>query len=258
MSHTLLIERSLHSARIVLNRPDVCNAFDDAVIAELTQAFQTLGDDDNMRAIVLAASGPVFCAGADLHWMQQMAGYTKAENLADAARLAHMLHTIATCPKPVVAQVQGDCLGGGIGLVAACDIALAADSARFCFSEVRLGLIPATISPYVIRAIGARAAQRYFLTAERFSAQAAQRIGLLHEVVSAEALDASVDVIVHHLLANGPQAVRQAKQLVRDVDGRALDDALIDDTIDRIAAIRISDEGREGIAACLEKRPPKW
>jgi methylglutaconyl-CoA hydratase len=186
---TLELQRDGHLATVILNRPEVRNAFNETTIAEITQAFRALGQDDSVRAIVLAARGPAFCAGADLNWMKKMADYTPDENRADAAQLAEMLRRIYECPKPVVAKVQGDCYAGGMGLVAACDIAVSVDEANFCLSEVKLGLIPATISPYVIKAMGENAARRYFLTAERFSAVEAKRIGFVHEVVAAAALD---------------------------------------------------------------------
>jgi methylglutaconyl-CoA hydratase len=255
---TLEIVRQAQSATVVLNRPDVRNAFNEVTIAEITQAFRELGADAGVRAIVLAANGPAFCAGADLNWMKKMAGYTRDENRADAAQLAEMLRTIYRCPKPVIAKVQGDCYAGGMGLVAACDITLAADSANFCLSEVKLGLVPATISPYVIKAIGENAARRYFITAERFSAQEALRIGFVHTVVQADALDAATADIVKALSANSPNAVKEAKRLVQDVAGMPLTDALIADTAERIADIRSSEEGKEGVRSFLEKRKPGW
>ncbi len=255
---TLDIERQDSVARIILNRPDVRNAFNETVIAEITHVFQVLGSDGSIRAIVLAARGATFCAGADLNWMQKMAGYTHEENRADAGQLAEMLRTIYFCPKPVVAKVQGDCYGGGMGLVAACDIAVAVEDAHFCLSEVKLGLIPATISPYVVKAMGENAARRYFLTAERFSAAEALRIGFVHAAVKADALDATVDDIVKALVTASPNAVKEAKRLVQDVAGAPLTDALIADTAERIAVIRASDEGREGVRAFLEKRKPGW
>ena len=254
------IDITMHQrvATVTLDRPAVRNAFNEATIAELTLAFDELGRDDDVRAIVLAANGSAFCAGADLHWMKQMASYSDAESLADATRLAAMLRTIYLCPKPVVAKVQGDCYAGGMGLVAVCDVAVAADGANFCLSEVKLGLTPATISPYVIKAMGEAAARRYFLTAERFSAREAHRIGLVHEVVAPGALDQTVGAILKALVANSPNAVRQAKVLVREMAGRPLDGALLADSAQRIAAIRTSTEGREGVAAFLDKRPPSW
>ncbi|MBK4738292.1 enoyl-CoA hydratase/isomerase family protein [Noviherbaspirillum pedocola] len=241
-----------------LNRPEVRNAFNEAAIAEITEVFEKLDATQDVRAVVLAAHGVSFCAGADLNWMRKMAGYSREENLADAAQLARMLKTIHRCRRPVVARVQGDCYAGGMGLAAACDIVVAAEGVNFCLSEVRLGLIPATISPYVIRAIGESAARRYFLTAERIPAQEAYRIGLAHEVVPADRLDATVGGILKSLLAASPNAVSEAKRLVRDVAGAKLDDALIDDTVTRIADIRASQEGREGVQSFLEKRRPNW
>jgi methylglutaconyl-CoA hydratase len=206
----------------------------------------------------LAARGPAFCAGADLNWMKKMAGYTHAENLSDAAQLADMLRVIYQCPKPVVARIQGDCYAGGMGLAAVCDIVLAADSAHFCLSEVKLGLIPATISPYVIKAMGEQAARRYFISAERFTAQEAHRIGLVHEAVAVEALDAKLDELINALLQAGPDALAQAKHLVQDIAGAPLNDALVADTVQRIATVRSSAEGKEGVQAFLDKRKPHW
>jgi len=245
-------------ARVVLNRPEVRNAFNDEVIAELTAVFGELAARDEVRCIVLTGNGPAFCAGADLHWMQRMAGYTHEENLADAAGLAHMLRVIYRCPKPTIARVQGDVYAGGTGLVAACDMAVSVDTAQYCLSEVKLGLIPATVSPYVIRAMGARAAHRYFLTAERFSAAEAHRIGLVHEVGAAGELDGKVAAMAQALVQAGPAAVKASKQLVHDVAGRDISQLVIDDTARRIADIRVSDEGREGIQAFLAKRKAAW
>jgi methylglutaconyl-CoA hydratase len=255
---TLEITRAGGVATVTLNRPQVRNAFNEATIADLTLAFSELGADAELRAIVLAANGPAFCAGADLNWMKKMAAYTHAENQADALQLAHMLRTIYLCPKPVLARVQGDCYAGGMGLAAACDIVVAVEEANFCLSEVRLGLIPATIAPYIIKAMGENAARRYFLTAERFDAHQALRIGFAHEVVAAEALDARVAEIVKALVGNSPAAVRQAKVLVREVAGQEINDALLADTAERIAHIRASEQGREGVASFLEKRKPAW
>jgi len=255
---TLLVTVADKVATVTLNRPDLRNAFNEGAIAELARVFDELGRNDAVRAIVLAANGPSFCAGADLNWMKKMAGYSHDENEADAMRLAEMLRTIYLCPKPTVARVQGDCYAGGMGLVAACDIVVASDTAGFCLSEVKLGLIPATISPYVIKAMGEQAARRYFLTAERFDAAEAQRIGVAHDVVAPEALDATVAGIVKALVNNSPHAVQQAKTLVREIVGQPVDDALLLDTAGRIAAIRASTEGREGVASFLEKRKPTW
>ncbi|MBZ2206317.1 enoyl-CoA hydratase/isomerase family protein [Massilia soli] len=245
-------------ATVTLNRPDVRNAFNETTITELALAFDELGRRDDVRAIVLAANGVAFCAGADLNWMKKMAGYSHAENLDDATRLADMLRTIYLCPKPVVAKVQGDCYAGGMGLVAACDIVVAVEEANFCLSEVKLGLIPATISPYVIKAMGENAARRYFLTAERFGAQEAHRIGFAHQVVAADKLDEQVAAIVKALVTNSPNAVAEAKVLVRDIAGKPVTDALVLDTAERIAQIRSSPEGREGVASFLDKRKPSW
>lgn len=256
--HTLLVTVADKVATVTLNRPDLRNAFNEGAIAELARVFDELGRNDAVRAVVLAANGPSFCAGADLNWMKKMAGYSHDENEADAMRLADMLRTIYLCPKPTVARVQGDCYAGGMGLVAACDIVVASETAGFCLSEVKLGLIPATISPYVIKAMGEQAARRYFLTAERFDAAEAQRIGVAHAVVAPEALDATVAGIVKALVNNSPHAVQQAKTLVREIVGQPVDDALLLDTAGRIAAIRASTEGREGVASFLEKRKPTW
>jgi methylglutaconyl-CoA hydratase len=247
-----------HVARVTLDRPDVRNAFDDATIVELTAAFRALDDDPNVRVIVLGANGPAFCAGADLNWMKRMAGYSDAENRADAGSLATMLNTVYACSKPVIARVQGDAYAGGMGLVAACDIAVAVDFAHFCLSEAKLGLMPATIAPYVIRAIGARASHRYFVSAERFDAAEALRLGLVHQVATAAELDSAVEKIAASIVANSPNAVRECKQLVIDLAGREIDAALMADTAERIARIRSSDEGREGVRSFLEKSKPSW
>ena len=245
-------------ARITLSRPEVRNAFNDEVIAELTEAFRALGQRDDVRAIVLAAEGPAFCAGADLNWMRRMADYNRDENLADAAKLAEMLRVMYACPKPTVARVQGDVFAGGVGLVAACDMVVSVDTAAYCLSEVKLGLIPATISPYVIRAMGARASHRYFLTAERFSAAEAHRIGFVHEVVAADQLDAKVDELTQALCNASPNAVRSCKTLLHEVAGCDIDAPLIARTVEGIADIRASSEGKEGVQSFLQKRKPHW
>ena len=245
-------------ATVTLNRPEVRNAFNDEVITELTQAFAQLGQDDQVRAIVLAAEGPAFCAGADLNWMRRMADYTHAENLLDAAQLAEMLRVIYTCPKPTVARIQGDVYAGGMGLVAVCDMAVSVDTANYCLSEVKLGLYPATISPYVIRAMGARAAHRYFLTAERFDAAEAMRIGFVHAVVLAEQLDDKVNELTKALVTASPNAVKECKTLLQDVAGKDIDAALIARTVEGIASIRASAEGKEGVQSFLQKRIPNW
>ena len=254
------LELNFHAgvATVALNRPEVRNAFNDEVIGELTVAFLELGERPEVRCVVLSGNGPAFCAGADLNWMKRMAGYSRDENLADARALARMLEVIDTCPKPTIARVQGDVYAGGTGLVAACDIAVTVDSAHYCLSETRLGLIPATISPYVIRAMGARAAHRYFLTAERFSAHEAHRIGFVHEVVAAAALDDTVAAIAGQLVTVGPQAVKACKQLVHDIAGQEISAGLIERTAQVIADVRVSDEGREGIQSFLQKRVPAW
>nr|WP_315229167.1 enoyl-CoA hydratase/isomerase family protein [uncultured Limnohabitans sp.] len=243
---------------ITLSRPDVRNAFNDEVISELKNAFTEAGLATDVRCVVLAAVGPAFCAGADLNWMRRMADYTRDENLADAGQLAAMLRAIYDCPKPTIARVQGDVFAGGLGLVAACDMAVSVDTATYCLSEVKLGLIPATISPYVIRAMGARASHRYFLTAERFSAAEAHRVGLVHEVVASEALDAKVAELTHALVSASPNAVRACKRLVQDVAERDIDDALVAHTVAGIADIRASVEGKEGVQSFLQKRKPNW
>ena len=254
---TITVER--HVATITLDRPDVRNAFNDEVIAELTQAFADVGARDDVRCVVLAAQGPAFCAGADLNWMRRMADYTRDENLADAGKLAAMLHTIYACPKPVIARVQGDVYAGGMGLVAACDMVVSVDTAHYCLSEVKLGLIPATIAPYVIRALGARASHRYFLTAERFNAQEAHRLGFVHTLVdSVEALDAQVAELAKALCSASPAAVKACKRLVQDVAEREITQALIDQTVAGIADIRASAEGKEGVQSFLQKRKPNW
>ena len=257
MSH-LNIKVKARRATVTLNRPGLRNAFNDEVIAELTQAFTGLGSSEEVRAIVLAAEGPAFCAGADLNWMRRMADYDRAQNLADATRLAEMLRVIHHCPKPVIARVQGDVYAGGMGLVACSDIAISVDSAHYCLSETRLGLLPATISPYVMRAMGPRAAQRYCLSAERFDAAEALRIGFVHEVVTAERLDERVEAVAQALVNASPAAVRACKRLLQDVAQREIDAALIAQTVEAIADVRASAEGREGVQAFLQKRQPSW
>ncbi len=243
---------------ITLSRPDVRNAFNDEVIAELKNAFLAVAQNASVRCVVLAAEGPAFCAGADLNWMRRMADYTRDENLADAGELAAMLRAMYACPQPTIARVQGDVYAGGMGLVAACDMAISVNTANYCLSEVKLGLIPATISPYVIRAMGARAAHRYFLTAERFDAHEAHRIGLVHEVVSPEALDAQVAEWVRALVSASPNAVKACKKLLHDVAEREINATLIRQTVEGIADIRASSEGKEGVQSFLQKRKPDW
>ena len=252
----LTVEKKGGVARITLDRPEVRNAFDDALIGRLHESFVSLGEDDSVRAVVLAGNGPAFCAGADLNWMKRMASYGYEENLADARALAEMLAALDRMGKPTIARVHGPAFAGGTGLVAACDIAVGAPQAKFCFSEAKLGLSPATISPYVVRAIGERAARRYFLTAEVFDAQDALRIGMLS--ILTERLDETIDALLGHLLAGGSQAIARIKELIRAVSSAPLDEAMIGDTARRIAEIRVSTDGREGIASFLEKRKPSW
>jgi methylglutaconyl-CoA hydratase len=245
-------------ATIRMNRPEVHNAFDDALIAALTGELHRLDQLPEARVIVLAANGKSFSAGADLNWMRRMAKYSQEENLRDAMALAALMRTLNGVKKPTVARVQGSAFGGGVGLVACCDIAIASAQAAFSLSEVRLGLIPSVISPYVIAAIGEREARRYFLTAERFDAMEARRIGLVHEVVDSGVLDEIVASIAGQLLKGGPKALAAAKKLIADVGRRSIDDALSAETARRIAAIRVESEGQEGLAAFLDKREPNW
>tara|TARA_R110002167_G_scaffold51872_44_gene150215 strand:+ start:2332 stop:3132 length:801 start_codon:yes stop_codon:yes gene_type:complete len=245
-------------ATITLNRPEIHNAFDDTVIAALTNAFTHAAKDPAVRVVVLAANGKSFCAGGDLNWMRRMAGYNYDENLRDSNALADMLRTLNFLPKPTIARVQGAAYGGGVGLVACCDIAVASSNSAFCLSEVKVGLIPATIGPYVVQAIGQRAARRYFTTAELISANTAHVLGLVSELVEPKELEAHVANIVTNLLRNGPNAIAEAKRLVLDIAGREIDAAMIADTSERIAQTRGSDEGREGLSAFLEKRKPNW
>jgi methylglutaconyl-CoA hydratase len=245
-------------ARITLNRPELRNAFDDGLIASLSKTFVEIENNKAVRAVVLAGNGPAFCAGADLNWMKRMAGFGYEENLADAKALATMLSRLDRMSKPTIARVHGPVFAGGTGLVAACDMAVGTPEAKFCLSEAKLGLSPATISPYVMRAMGERLARRYFLTAEVFDAEEAYRIGMLSALVPIDQLDAAVERLVKHLLAGGPEAHAKIKQLIRAVANRPVDDALVEDTAKRIAEIRVSPEGKEGIASFLEKRKASW
>ena len=261
MTETIRIERSGPVALIWLDRPDVRNALNGAVIRELSAAFAAIADEapsGSVRAVVLGGSGKAFCAGADLAFMREMGTYTWEQNRADAEKLAAMLWTMFRCPVPVVARIHGDCYAGGLGLAAVCDIRIATGSATFCLSEARLGLLPATISPYVVRAMGEQAARRYFVTAERFDAAAAKACGFVHEVVTADTLDAKVEEIVAAIVANGPMATIACKQLVHDVAGREITAELRSETARRIADIRASAEGQEGVKSFLEKRKPGW
>jgi methylglutaconyl-CoA hydratase len=258
MTQTLTIERNGATARVWLNRPDVRNAFNDQVIAELSTTFASLGADPALRAIVLGGHGKAFCAGADLTWMRAMADYTWEQNRADAQALADMLYAIYSCPLPVIGRIHGDCYAGGVGLAAVCDVLIATARANFCLSEARLGLLPATIGPYVVRALGEQASRRYFVTAERFDALTAQQLGFVHEVCTEETLDRRIDEIAALIVANGPAAVKACKRLVKDVAGVSIDDALRAETARRIADMRASDEGREGVQSFLNRRAPNW
>lgn len=249
---------SLGVARITLNNPDKHNAFDDQIIGQLTEAFVAIASNSDVRVMVLGSEGKSFSAGADLEWMKRMASYSYDENLRDASALALMLKTLNQMPQPTIARVQGAAFGGAVGLVSCCDMAVAATNASFSLSEVKIGLVPATISPYVIAAIGERWARRYFLTAERFDAQRAMQIGLVNEAVNAEQLDQQINSLIEALLVNGPEAVMAAKQLVFDVSGKPIDQNLIDHSCEVIAAIRVSEQGQEGLNAFLEKRKPHW
>ncbi len=249
---------SSHVAEVWLNRPDVRNAFNDEVISALTQAFAALSQDKDLRVIVLGAHGKAFCAGADLNWMRAMADYSWQQNKDDAQKLADMLWTLWQCPVPVVGRIQGDCYAGGLGLAAICDVLVASDAVTFCLSEARIGLLPATISPYVVRALGEQASRRFMVTAERFSAADAKALGFVHELCAADALDEKVQSIVATLVANSPAAARASKQLVRDIAGSAITPALREDTARRIADIRASEEGKDGVQSFLQKRKPGW
>jgi methylglutaconyl-CoA hydratase len=245
-------------ARVTLTRPEKHNAFDAQVIVGLTQAFTALAASPTVRVVLLEAEGPSFSAGADLDWMREQAEYDDARNLADARQLARLMRVLNTLPKPTIARVQGPAYGGGVGLVACCDIAVATNHAVFSLTEVKLGIVPAVISPYVIAAIGPRAARRLFLTAERIDAAEARRLGLVHEVVPSVEIDKRIEEILTFLLANGPEAMTAAKDLVFAIADRPIDDALVEETARRIAQRRASAEGKEGISAFLAKRKPSW
>ena len=253
----LRVERDGSVSRVTLARPDVRNAFDDILIAELTRAFSELGEDPATRVVLLSGEGPSFCAGADVAWMRKAGGYSRAENEADAEKMARMLRGIDACPKPVVALVHGAAIGGGVGLVAAADIAIAAEGTVFSLAEVRLGILPSVISPYVLRAIGPRQARDLFLTGDRFDAREAHRIGLVHAVVPADELEAAGGKKVESLLAAGPEAVTVAKRLIEQVAGLNPDEAM-PLTVRTIAERRASAEAKEGLSAFLEKRPASW
>ena len=258
MYQTLEIVRQAGVATVWMNRPDVHNAFDETLIAELTAACEALNADVSVRVVVLAGRGKSFSAGADLNWMKRAANNGLQDNLTDARALARMLRVLAEMNKPTIARVQGAALGGGTGLTAACDIAVASTQAVFATSEVKFGIIPSAISPYVVRAIGARQSSRYFQSAERISAARAKEIGLVHEVVEPDALDAKVQEIVGALLQGGPLSQAAAKDLIRAVDNKPIDDAVIEDTAQRIAQLRATPEAQDGLSAFLDKRPPAW
>jgi len=245
-------------ATVTLNNAEKHNAFDDTIIAELTHLFTDIAQRDDIKVMILASTGKSFSAGADLAWMKRMASYSYEDNLTDANALANMLKALNFLPQPTIAKVQGAAFGGAVGLASCCDIVIAANKASFCLSEVKLGLIPATISPYVVNAIGLKAARRYFITAERFFADKAQHIGLVDEVVELEQLDDEVNKMVATLMSNGPVAVQQAKKLALDVAYQDINSALLQDTSERIASIRVSTEGQEGLTAFFEKRSPAW
>jgi methylglutaconyl-CoA hydratase len=254
----LTVRKNAGVARLTLDRPEIRNAFDDALIAAVTQALRELDADESVRAVVLAGNGPAFCAGGDLNWMKRMSGYTYEQNLADAKGLAGMLQTLDRMKKPTIARVHGPAYAGGVGLVAACDIAVGVPEAKFCLSEAKIGLSPATISPYVVRAMGERMARRYFLSAEVFDGNEAYRIGLLSHISPSQKLDGEIDEILKNLLAGGPDALAKIKDLIRRVSTGPIDDAMIEDTAKRIAGIRATPEGKEGVASFLEKRKPAW
>lgn len=245
-------------ATVTLNTPEKHNAFDDDIIKQLTDIFNGISKREDISIMVLASNGKSFSAGADLAWMKRMAGYSYEDNLKDANALAQMLKALNFLPQTTIAKVQGAAFGGAVGLASCCDIVIASTKASFCLSEVKLGLIPATISPYVVDAIGLKASRRYFQTAERFFADKAQQLGLVDEIVEPEALTNKVNSMIATLLANGSQARRQAKKLSQDVAFQAFDDALLADTSERIAKIRVSQEGQEGLSAFFEKRMPQW
>ena len=258
MYNTLVIENTGKVATIWMNRPEVFNAFNEQLIAELTDACRMLDIDPMVRVVVLAGRGKHFSAGADLNWMRRAAEGSKADNLEDARRFARMLRALSGLSKPTIARIQGAALGGGTGLAAACDMAVASEDAVFSTSEVKFGIIPAVISPYVLRAIGPRQALRYFQTAERISAGRALALGLVSEVTPADALDAGVAALIEPLLAGAPSAQKAAKDLIEAIKGRPIDEDTLEETARRIARQRATTEGRDGVAAFLDKRPPTW
>ncbi|MDD9900988.1 MAG: enoyl-CoA hydratase/isomerase family protein [Alphaproteobacteria bacterium] len=258
MTDIIQTQTSNNITTITLNRPDVHNAFNEDVIAALTTAFETAGNDKNVRAVVLRGNGKSFCAGGDLNWMRKSADYTREQNIEDAMQLGHLLRLIYTLPKVTIALVQGNAFGGGVGLTACCDIAIAEDTARFSLSEVRIGLIPSIIAPYVIASIGERQSRRYFMTAERFGADEAKRIGLVHETVAAGGLDATCDNITAEILQGAPGAQARGKKLLLGIAKAEISDDIVRKTVEEIADARASDEGKEGLSAFLDKKEPSW
>lgn len=245
-------------AQITLDNPDKRNAFDDTIIASLTEAFEKAGNDDSVRIVVLQATGKHFSAGADLNWMRAMGKLDAQQNRDDALKLARLMQAIDQCPKPVIARVQGAAFGGALGLICAADMAVAADNARFCLSEVKLGIVPAVISPYVVRAMGARQANRYFMTAEVIPASKAVALGLAHEVVPESELDEAVSNLITALLSAGPRAQIEARNLIARVSDGPIDQSMLNDTANLIARLRTGEEGQEGLSAFLEKRTANW
>lgn len=245
-------------ARLTLNRPELRNAFNEQLIGDICEAIGRLGSDTAVRVVVITGAGTAFSGGADLHMMRRVAGYSAAENKDDARRLAHMLNAIYECQKPTIALVNGPAIGGGVGIVAACDIAIAAEEAFFALSEVRFGLVPAVISPFVVRAINPRQARRYFISGERFNAETAKSLGLIHMVAMTAQLEATLDGMIENILTGGPIAQAEAKDLIRNVAYRSIHDGVMEETAGVIARIRASDEGKEGVTAFLEKRKPNW
>ncbi len=257
---TILVERDDRGVvRLTLNRPEIRNAFDDVLIQDLTETLERLAGEEDVRALVLTGAGAAFSAGAEIGWMKKAGGQGDHDNFQDAMKLAGLMKRLDSMPMPTIARVNGAALGGGVGLTATCDMAVAVSGAIFAFSEVKLGIIPGAISPYSLRAIGERAARRYFLTGERFDAETALRLGLVHEVAADEAaLDTAVDGLLKHVTGSGPRAVRASKDLIGHVAGRPIDDLLVRDTAQRIARQRSTDEAKEGLSAFLEKRRPSW
>jgi len=255
----LILETGNGVAKLILNRPDVHNAFDDELIEDIINALSNVSNDDSVRAVILTSTGKHFSAGADLNWMKRMATLSEEENRNDAQRLAELMHALNNLNKPTIALVDGAAYGGAVGLIACCDMAIATQRSRFCLSEVKIGLSPAVISPFVVAAIGERQARRYFLTAEVFDAQQAEKFELLHEVVEdKDALQESSEKLVSALLGNSPQAMDKTKQLIKQVSRGDIDQDMRDYTVNLIASIRVSEEGQEGLGSFLEKRKPSW